>query len=61
MEDGWLIGNIDINDLCESCNELVDCNITFCVDNCVEASNEEHGLDWCWECSEKLKPFIIQR
>ena len=26
------------------------CNRTICVDNCVAAQNEEHGLDFCHAC-----------
>lgn len=50
---------------CECCGDAEeDCNMTYCVacnkiiceDNCVAASNDEHGVDWCHDCYERESP-----
>lgn len=49
---------------CHGCNEVVDsdivschgCKRSICVDNCVFATNHEHGLYFCEECHQKNPP-----
>lgn len=43
---------------CAYCGEVdcnlrycIDCDKPICVDNCVAASNGEHGVDWCFGCA----------
>jgi hypothetical protein len=36
-----------------------ECDRTICVDNCVACSNEEHGLDFCWQCVDEGKVEIV--
>ncbi len=35
-----------------------NCDRTICVDNCVASTNDEHGVDFCEECTEaeRLRP-----
>jgi hypothetical protein len=50
---------------CQDCGDTEeDANLTYCiacdkiicVDNCVAASDDEHGIDWCYECYERESP-----
>lgn len=42
---------------CENCGETDGrvetchgCGNRFCMDNCIAAANDEHGLYWCHDC-----------
>ena len=35
------------------------CNKTICVDNCVAAWDDEHGVDFCHGCVESGKVEIV--
>jgi hypothetical protein len=51
--------------VCQDCGDgeedanltyCIACDKTICEDNCVAATNDEHGVSWCHECYERESP-----